>query len=132
MVIGGAKSSIKSVTSGVPQCSILGPLLFVLFINDMYECMSFDTQIALYADDTKIWRRINSFNDHEAIQKDIDTLLKWSLTNKMTYHPQKCKVLSVTLENRQCILPFDRFPYCRGGSGTTWLERMPDSVQGGV
>ena len=59
VVIGGAQSGLKDVRSGVPQGSILGPLFFVLFIKfDMSDCVSEGTQIALYADDTKIWRRI--------------------------------------------------------------------------
>ena len=53
-------STPLKVKSGVPQGSILGPLLCILFINDMQTKISEKTQIALYADDTKIWRRIKS------------------------------------------------------------------------
>ena len=56
-------SSTLQVMSGAPQGSILGPLLFILFINDIYESISPETNISLYADDTKIWRNMNSYQD---------------------------------------------------------------------
>ena len=116
VVIEGAKSSTVNVNSGVPQGSIIGPLLFVLFINDMQACISPETNIALYADDTKIWRRINHHSDSEALQRDIDALYEWSIKNKMSFHPDKCKVLMVTnqLEKKYFVLPFDRYPYRLG------------------
>ena len=111
VVVGGSCSSIVSVQSGVPQGSILGPLLFIMFINDMITSVSTGTDIALYADDTKIWRTINCWEDHILLQKDITALYEWSVKNKMTFHPSKCVVLPVTLKNVQYILPFDRFAY---------------------
>ncbi|MCP4461126.1 MAG: hypothetical protein GY816_24360, partial [Cytophagales bacterium] len=108
VVVGGSTSSPLSVKSGVPQGSILGPLLFVLFINDMFSCVSEGTNIALYADDTKVWREIKWSEDHLILQNDIDSLFKWSIENKMTFHPKKCKALSVTLQrNILDNLPFN-------------------------
>ena len=112
VVIGGVESSKLPVNSGVPQGSILGPLLFVIFINDMFASISPGTNIALYADDTKIWREINLSNDHFVLQKDIDKLFSWSVANKMIFHPSKCKALAVT--NQRNILhnlPFTIFQY---------------------
>ena len=80
-------SESVDVLSGIPQESILGPLLFVLFINDIYENIDKDTNIALFADDTKIWRDIKSEADCEILQKDINTLTTWSRKNKMSFHP---------------------------------------------
>ena len=112
VVIGGEKSSVMPVKSGVPQGSILGPLLFVLFINDMFSCVSEGTNIALYADDTKIWREIKGFSDHYIIQNDINRLYDWSIRNRMVFHPKKCKALSVTLQrNVLDNLPFNIFFY---------------------
>ena len=85
------------VRSGVPQGSIMGPLLFVLFINDIFSCISGGTKIALYDDDTKIWREITTYEDHFVLQSDINKLYAWSLDNKMIFHPSKCKVVSVTM-----------------------------------
>ena len=59
-IIGGVASSQLQVKSGVPQGFILGPLLLVLFIKNMFECISQKTDIALYADDTEIWRDMKS------------------------------------------------------------------------
>ena len=55
-------SKILPVISGVPQGSVVGPILFTLFINDIHKNVSEGTNIALYADDTKIWRKITPSN----------------------------------------------------------------------
>ena len=68
------KSSEKDVVSNVPQGSILGPIPFVLFINDMPQGIDHDSNLALYADDTKIWRKISNDKDLAKLQKDIDYL----------------------------------------------------------
>ncbi len=96
VLIGGVQSGLKGVKSGVPQGSILGPLFFVLFINDMADYVSEGTKIALYADDTKMWRKIINWSDHEILQNDIDSLHSWAERNKMKFHPDKCKVLSIS------------------------------------
>ena len=118
VVIGNESSEFKVVESGVPQGSILGPILFVIFINDLPEGLSSGTNISLYADDTKVWREIHSEQDHVILQQDIDYLNNWSLSNKMKFHPGKCKVLSVNSSDSTLIdvLPFIQFMYELGGS----------------
>ena len=127
VVVGGSKSSMMTVKSGVPQGSILGPLLFVLFINDMFSCISQGTNIALYADDTKIWREILSSADNFILQNDIDKLFEWSSLNKMNFHKKKCKVLSVTLQrNVLDNLPFNSFFYELNGTIIDYVTSQTD------
>eukprot|EP00116_Pleurobrachia_bachei_P005878 sb/3466140/ len=96
VVLDGDFSEWVEVRSGVPQGSILGPFLFVLFINDIVNVIREDdlTKIRLYADDLKIWRIINS--EEDSLQPDIDSLVKWAKDNKMIFHPKKCKLLRCT------------------------------------
>ena len=113
-------SDIVSAISGVPQGSILGPLLFVLFINDIYHCVDPETNIALYADDTRIWKEIKSEIDASVLQNDIHVLNEWCKTNKMKFHPKKCKVSAVNCpsSNRFILLnlPFMSVLYKLGHS----------------
>ena len=130
VTINGKISSPKAVVSGVPQGSILGPLLFVLFINDMFSEVSGGTEIALYADDTKIWRRIECWNDHLVLQSDIDSLFAWSQNNKMKFHPMKCKVLRITLghieDYNDVLFPFWHFIYIMNGEPLEFSDSEKD------
>ena len=128
VVIGNSTSTRKAVLSGVPQGSILGPILFVLFINDLPKGLSHGTELALYADDTKIWRRVLTENDHISLQRDIDYLYRWSIENKMNFHPLKCKVVSVA--NRPPallgILPNIQYFYTLGDNTLDYSESEKD------
>ena len=117
VILDNVISESVDVLSGVPQGSILGPLLFVLFINDIYENINKDSNIALFADYTKIWRDINSESDCETLQNDINTLSIWSRNNKMSFHPDKCKALSIydCRPDFVKVLPFGlRYYYING------------------
>ena len=128
MVIGNIHSSTKHVLSGVPQGSILGPILFVLFINDISEGLTPGTDLALYADDTKIWRTIYLEIDHSLLQKDIKYLNDWAIRNKMVFHPNKCKVLSVARQPPPLmgILPDIQFSYQLGENLLDYTESEKD------
>ena len=76
VVLGNQKSNWEPVTSGIPQGSVLGPILFTIFINDMPEVV--ESLMKLFADDAKIFKAIKSFKDISVIQEDINKLLKWS------------------------------------------------------
>ena len=128
VVIGDSTSSRKPVLSGVPQGSILGPILFVLFINDLPAGLSPGTNLALYADDTKIWRRMVSEEDYLALQQDINYMYNWSIDNKMKFHPQKCKVVSVAHRQPPLLgtLPFIQYIYFLGQSPLDYAEKEKD------
>ena len=128
VVIGNSKSSTVPVLSGVPQGSILGPILFVLFINDLPEGLSPDTNLALYADDTKIWRTIHTELDHEILQNDIAYLNSWATLNKMKFHPQKCKVVSIAHHPPPLmgILPDIQYFYALGESPLDYADSEKD------
>ena len=98
------------------QGSILGPTIFVLFLNDITLGVDKDTNIVMNADDTKIWRQMDSLNDHLQLQRDIDYLFDWALKNTMKFHPSKCKVLMVSKFSSPLldILPFVQFFYQNG------------------
>lgn len=80
------------VTSGVPQGSVLGPLLFLIYINDLPHHLS--CNIRLFADDCVIYRSITSTSDQNALQDDLNRVEKWCDDWLMTLNPSKCKLIS--------------------------------------
>jgi sarcosine oxidase/L-pipecolate oxidase len=112
VVMEGVCSGWTHVTSGVPQGSILGPLLFVIFINDLPNAVPQTTKVALYADDTKSFRGITSEGDSCDLQQALSNLSTWSSNNNISFNESKCKRMTVT-RNKQPI-PFiyhlDLFP----------------------
>lgn len=76
--------------------SVLGP---VLFINDLP--LNVESDVYMFADDTKLYREITNKSDIEIIQNDINNLFKWSENWLLRFHPDKCKVLSITGKRHQ-------------------------------
>ena len=127
VVVDSHTSSSKPVLSGVPQGSILGPILFVLFINDLPNGLNHGTNITLYADDTKIWRPIKSFLDHTKLQADVNYLNTWATQNKMKFHPLKCKVISILSKPSPLnMLPCINFLYHIGSCILDYAESEKD------
>ena len=96
VLLNGSFSDPAKVLSGVPQGTVMGPLLFLIYINDIHRNLSPGTEIRLFADDSLLYRNISDTSDSQTLQKDLDTLQKWELENKMEFHPDKCQVLTVT------------------------------------
>ena len=90
-------SEMLNVTSGVPQGSVLGPTLFVYFINDLPSVAQNITKI--FADDTKLYSKITSEDDYLSLQDDINSLVKWSEKWKMKFNSDKCKMLHLGRNN---------------------------------
>ena len=90
VVVGGKFSSYCDVISGVPQGSVLGPLLFVLFINDLPDTLK--STIQLFADDLKL---VGNANNYEDIAMDMNMLEEWENTWLLRFNPSKCKVLHI-------------------------------------
>ncbi len=91
VVVNGVKSSELSVDSGVPQGTVLGPLLFLLHINDLPDNVT--SQVQLFADDCLLYRPINSVADQNELQKDLDSLVKWGETWGMKFNAKKCNIM---------------------------------------
>lgn len=87
------KSYEYSALSGVPQGSNLGPLLFLLFVNDLPDCVS-DNEKLLFADDFKIYTKVNSIGDCIRLQQSLDNIANWCAINQLGVNISKCKVLS--------------------------------------
>ena len=89
VVLNGVESSWVSVTSGVPQGSILGPTLFLLYVNDLPNAVK-SSKCLLFADDAKFYKRITSFVDCLLLQSDIDSLIRWCSDWKISLNVDKC------------------------------------------
>jgi hypothetical protein len=77
VTVDGSISKPCKVLSGVPQGTVLGPLFFLIYINDIQQNLSPGTTLRLFADDSLLYRVIKSFNDTLILQKDLDQLQKW-------------------------------------------------------
>ena len=91
VVLGDISSSWANVTSGVPQGSVLGPLMFVMFKNDLPEVI--EGFCKLYADDSKIIRVIEDDSSADILQRDIDSVTNWTKEWLMKLNSSKCKVM---------------------------------------
>ena len=82
-----------AVLSGIPQGSVLGPLLFIIFVQDLPQWVT--NSIMMFADDTKLWARISRQEDGEALQRDLRKLEEWSKMWLLSFNPEKCKVMHI-------------------------------------
>lgn len=110
VVVRGCSSSWSPVTSGVPQGSVLGPLLFIVYVDDLQADLS--GNILKFADDTKIYREVQTKSDCTKLQQDLQRLSDWVETWKMKLNPLKCSVVHLGVKN-------PRHQYILGGTKLT-------------
>ena len=95
VVLEGETSTSVPVTSGVPQGTVLGPILFLVYINDLPDCISNST-VRLFADDCILYRQIDSTADCLKLQDDLNALQHWEDMWLMTFNAKKCNTMRVT------------------------------------
>ena len=124
--LSGEKSSWKTVSSGVPQGSVLGPILFLLYINDLAETTKCFVQI--FADDTKLYSNVNRPDIAESLQSDINSTVDWSKTWQLPFNEKKCKVMHISKN----IQPQTHDYYIQGENEYVKLESVDEERDLGV
>ena len=99
--IRGVSSCWRDVRSGVPQGSVMGPTLFLVYINDLLDGLNSEGK--LFADDAKIYRRIKDIADNEQLQEDLNTLQEWNMKWLLKFNRQKCKVMNFGTKNPKFV-----------------------------
>ncbi|KAL8618799.1 hypothetical protein ACOMHN_000227 [Nucella lapillus] len=94
VVVDGEKAEFSSVKSGVPQGSVLGPCLFLVYINDLPK--NLNSKVRIFADDTAIYSTITADADIKQLQNDLQNLEVWENKWDMAFHPDKCTTLPVS------------------------------------
>ena len=99
VIIGGESSAWQEVTSGVPQGSVLGPVLFIVYINDIDEGIL--NRILKFADDTKVVGRVTSEQEVKELHEDLGRIFEWSEKWLMPFNEGKCRVMHMGRNNRE-------------------------------
>ena len=107
VLVDGCCSSPCNVSSGVPQGSVLGPVLFLLYINDIAEGIC--SHMKLFADDCLIYRTIQSSSDQHILQQDLNALVKWAEKWQIKFNTAKCKIMQMTNHHNKLLFMYKMY-----------------------
>jgi hypothetical protein len=115
-------SNPQEVLSGVPQGSVLGPTLFIIYINDLPETVA--SKFKMYADDAKLYKAVSTPQDEAIFEQDIDSLQDWSRDWLLKFHPEKCAMVRIGTKPAKCAT----YSMKKGDSSTDleWVASQKD------
>ena len=122
VVVGTRNNTHNTISSGVPQGTVMGPLLFLLYINDLPQHVT--SEVRLFADDCLLYRAVRTPEDHHALPRDLEHIHAWSLTWGMSFNATKCYVMAITNKKQP-----SSFLYSLGGRV---LSKVPSTTYLGV
>jgi Reverse transcriptase (RNA-dependent DNA polymerase)/Endonuclease-reverse transcriptase len=105
--VGNCVSLYAAVVSGVPQGSVLGPVLFIIFVNDIVTCTNGSVKVKLFADDTKVYSVIDDNLSSVMLQSVLDNIVQWSNHWQLQLSPNKCSAMRMTRSMLSYAVPSD-------------------------